>query len=268
MSQALKARLYEVIFGTETRAGKNFDLVLIATIIASVAAVMLDSVTPIHAHFKAWFYVIEWTFTLAFTIEYIVRLYCSPQPMRYARSFYGMIDLLSFLPTYIAFIVPGASYLLVIRLLRLLRIFRILKLVQYLSEANMLVRSLYLARRKIGIFIFSVMILMTIFGSLMYVIEGPEYGFTSIPRSIYWAIVTISTVGYGDLAPHTNLGQFIAAIAMLTGYAIIAVPTGIISAEIMSEVQRQTKATVCKQCTHRGHDNDAKFCKYCGTALP
>lgn len=267
MSQELKSKLNEIIFGTETKAGKNFDLLLIATIIASVAAVTLDSIAPLHDEYRRWFWYVEWIFTLAFTAEYLVRLYCSPRPGAYARSFYGVIDLLSFMPTYIAFLVPGASYLLVIRLLRLLRIFRILKLIQYLSEANLLMRSMVMARRKIAIFTFSVLILVTIFGSLMYAIEGPAYGFTSIPKSIYWAIVTISTVGYGDVTPHTPLGQFIAAIAMLTGYAIIAVPTGIISAEMMTEMQRQTKTISCQQCSRSTHDTDAKFCKHCGEKL-
>ena len=267
MSTDLKNKLHEIIFGTETRAGKNFDLILIGMIVASVAAVTLDSVAVLHQRYRSFLYVAEWTFTVAFTLEYLVRLYCSPKPAAYAKSFFGVIDLLSFLPTYIAFLFPGASYLLVIRLLRLLRIFRILKLIKYLSEANLLMRSMYLARRKIYIFTFSVLILVTIFGSLMYVIEGPEYGFTSIPRSIYWAIVTISTVGYGDLTPQTGLGQFIASMAMLTGYAIIAVPTGIISAEMVSEIQRQKSAAQCSTCTRGGHDTDAAHCKFCGAKL-
>ena len=268
MSERLKARLYEVIFGTDTRAGKSFDLFLIVMIAASVAAVTLDSIAPLHDHYRQWFYYVEWAFTVAFTLEYAVRLYCSPRPSAYAKSFFGVIDLLSFLPTYIAFLFPSASYLLVIRLLRLLRIFRILKLIKYLSEANLLLRSIYLSRRKIGVFIFSVMILITIFGAAMYVIEGPQAGFTSIPRGIYWAIVTISTVGYGDLTPHTVLGQFLASVAMLTGYAIIAVPTGIISAEMMSEMQRQKQQTRCARCRRGDHDSDARHCKYCGAALP
>ena len=190
------------------------------------------------------------------------------QPQAYAGSFYGIVDLLAVLPTYIAIFIPSANLLLVIRLLRVLRIFRILKLIQYISEANLLIRTLLAARRKIFLFFFSIAVLVTIYGALMYIIEGPAYGFTSIPRSIYWAIVTVTTVGYGDITPQTNLGQAVAAIAMLTGYAIIAVPTGIISAEMIQELQKERRGVRCSNCEKVGHETDAEYCKYCGTQLP
>ncbi len=190
-----------------------------------------------------------------------------PNPKAYATSFYGTVDLLAILPSYISLIFPAAQLLLIVRLLRVLRIFRVLKLFQYSSEANILLRSLLMARRKIFVFLFSVLVVVTIFGSLMYIIEGPRYGFTSIPRSIYWAIVTVTTVGYGDITPNTPLGQGIAALAMLTGYAIIAVPTGIISAELISEMQRERGISRCSNCEKIGHEADANFCKFCGGKL-
>jgi voltage-gated potassium channel len=265
--ETLKEHLYRVIFGTGTPAGRRFDLILIAAILISVAAVILDSVDWLQSRYAVWLLTIEWFFTILFTIEYAVRLYCSPNPKAYATSFYGIVDLLAILPTYVSLIFPTTSLLLIIRLLRVLRIFRILKLFQYTGEANILLRSMLMARRKIFIFMFSVMVVVTIFGSLMYIIEGPAYGFTSIPKSIYWAIVTVTTVGYGDITPHTVLGQAIASLAMLTGYGIIAVPTGIISAELMSEMQRERTIVRCSNCEKSGHEKDAEYCKYCGTEI-
>jgi voltage-gated potassium channel len=264
----LRTAIYDVIFGYESTAGKRFDIALICMIVASVAAVMIDSVASFHASYGDLLYRLEWFFTIAFTIEYILRLYSSPHPRRYIFSFYGIIDLFSILPTYIAFLFPAAAYLIVIRIMRVLRIFRILKLFRYMGEANLLFVALLGARRKIFIFLFSVLTLIIVFGALMFIIEGPENGFASIPQSIYWAIVTITTVGYGDISPHTPLGQLIAAIAMICGYAIIAVPTGIIGAELMHEFQRKEAAPVsekreCSSCKATGHDTDARFCKYC-----
>jgi voltage-gated potassium channel len=264
---SLREKLYIIIFGTDTPAGKAFDLILIYTIIISVVAVALDSVAAVNQRFGDWLYIAEWGFTIAFTIEYLVRIYCSPQPLRYMRSFFGLVDLLSILPTYIAFFVPGSNYLLTIRIMRVLRIFRILKLIRYLSEANILMRSLFLARRKIFVFLSFVLALTTIFGSIMFVVEGPENGFTSIPKSVYWAIVTITTVGYGDVAPQTAIGQAIAAMTMITGYSVIAVPTGIITAELATEMQRSMGRFACKNCERSGHDADAQHCKYCGAKL-
>ena len=264
----VKEKLYTVIFGTDTPAGRYFDLFLIAAILCSVVAVLLDSMASFQNRFAGQLYLVEWGFTLLFTLEYITRIYCSPNPRAYATSFYGIVDFVAILPTYISLLFPPASLLLVIRLLRVLRIFRVLKLIQYSGEANVLLRSMAMSRRKIFVFLFSVLILVTIFGSLMYIIEGPEYGFTSIPRSIYWAIVTVTTVGYGDITPHTILGQVVAALAMLTGYAIIAVPTGIISAELITEMQRERRRIRCNNCEKSDHDVDANYCRYCGTELP
>ena len=266
-NETLREKLYRIIFGTDTPAGKRFDLLLIAAILMSVAAVILDSIESMQMNYAMELFYIEWGFTLLFTLEFITRIYCSPNPKAYITSFYGIVDLLAILPSYISLLFPSASLLLVVRLLRVMRIFRVLKLLQYTGEANVLMRSMLMARRKIFIFLFCVMILVTIFGSLMYIIEGPIFGFTSIPRSIYWAIVTVTTVGYGDITPHTILGQAIAALAMLTGYAIIAVPTGIISAELMSEMQRERSTIRCSNCEKIGHEFDAEYCRFCGCEL-
>jgi voltage-gated potassium channel len=271
-SGGLKTKIYDVIFGYDSKPGELFDLVLICMIVISVAAVMLDSVASFHNTYGDFLFGLEWFFTIAFTIEYVLRIYASPHPRGYIFSFYGIIDLLSILPTYLAFLFPGTTYLIVIRIMRVLRIFRILKLFRYIGEANILFSALMQARRKIFVFLFCVLALIVIFGTLMFIIEGPENGFTNIPRSMYWAIVTVTTVGYGDIAPSTPLGQLVAALAMIRGFAIIAVPTGIVGAELMNEFRRKelgdTKSnTACDNCNHSNHDNDAKFCKHCGTAL-
>lgn len=266
--ETLRLRLRHIIFGTNTPAGRLFDQLLIITIIASVIAVMLDSVNEIHAQYGDLLYALEWGFTLVFTVEYLIRLWISDRPSRYAFSFYGVVDLLSVLPTYISLVAPGANYLLTIRILRVLRIFRVMRLLSFMSEANFLIRALTRARRKIAVFLFTVLVVMISFGSLMYVIEGPGNGFTSIPRSIYWAIVTVTTVGYGDITPHTILGQAIAALAMITGYAIIAVPTGIVTAEITSAMHRDRFSRECPNCHLHEHENDALHCKRCGEKLP
>lgn len=266
--ESLRLRLRHIIFGTNTPAGRLFDQLLIVTIIASVIAVMLDSVQDIHEQYENLLYALEWGFTLVFTVEYLVRLWISDRPGRYAFSFYGVVDLLSVLPTYISLVAPGANYLLTIRILRVLRIFRVMRLLSFMSEANFLIRALTRARRKIAVFLFTVLVVMISFGSLMYVIEGPDNGFTSIPRSIYWAIVTVTTVGYGDITPHTILGQAIAALAMITGYAIIAVPTGIVTAEITSAMHRDRFSRECPNCHLHEHENDALHCKRCGEKLP
>jgi voltage-gated potassium channel len=268
MSQSVRDNLYSIIFGTDTPAGRRFDITLIVMILLSVSAVIIGSIDSIHEQHGETLRLIEWIFTLLFTAEYITRLYCSPKPWHYTRSFYGLVDLLSCLPTYIGIIFPAANHLLIIRLLRVLRIFRVLKLFRYMTEANLLMKSMQAARRKIFIFLFSVVVVVTIFGSLMFIIEGPANGFTSIPKSIYWAIVTVTTVGYGDVTPHTFLGQVVASLAMLTGYAIIAVPTGILSAEIMTEMNKVRLTTRCSNCEKVGHEADAEFCRYCGTELP
>lgn len=263
-----RRKIYTVIFGTDTSAGQWFDICLIYAILLSVAAVMLDSVATIKSYAGDWLFGVEWFFTLLFSIEYALRIYSSPNRMRYIFSFYGLVDLLSIIPTYLALIFPGASYWLVVRLLRVLRVFRVLKLVRYLSEANLLLRSIYQARRKVLVFFTVVLVLSVIFGSMMFLVEGAEHGFTSIPRSIYWTIVTITTVGYGDITPQTTLGQIISTLAMLTGYSIIAIPTGILSAEISREMKKERNNRRCNVCERMGHHNDASFCYHCGVKLP
>ena len=261
-------RLHEVIFEADTFGGKAFDLTLIVCIALSIVVVMLDSIQALHEQYGSLLYVAEWVFTLLFTIEYALRLLCVGRPLRYAFSFYGIVDFLSIIPTYLSIFIPGTQYLLVIRSLRVLRIFRIFKLAQYVGEARQLTRALHSSRRKIMIFYFTVIHIVVIVGAMMYLIEGRENGFTSIPRSIYWAIVTITTVGYGDIAPQTNVGQAVAAFLMITGYAILAVPTGIVTAEwAMQNNQRIISTQSCPQCSSEGHDIDAKFCKDCGADM-
>ena len=262
-----RLKLHEIIFEADTPAGKWFDVLLILSILVSVVMVMLDSVSAIQETHGRLLLVGEWFFTILFTIEYVFRLISVGRPMAYATSFFGIVDLLAILPTYLSIFVPGAQYLLVIRILRVLRIFRIFKLVQYLGEARLLLQALRASRRKITVFLFTVLTLVTIFGSLIYLIEDPKDGFTSIPKSIYWSIVTLTTVGYGDISPQTNIGQLIAAMIMITGYAIIAVPTGIVTVELSHAFRRKISTQACPECSAEGHDSDAKFCKYCGSRL-
>ena len=258
--------LHEIIFEADTPAGKFFDLVLILSILLSVLAVMLDSITQVNLRYGQTLLGIEWLFTILFTIEYFLRLSCVGRPLKYATSFYGIVDLLSILPTYFSLLLPGSHYLLSIRILRVLRIFRILKLANYVSEANLLVRSLKASGRKIAVFLYTVLTLVVIIGSAMYLVEGSENGFTSIPRSIYWAIVTLTTVGYGDISPQTSLGQFLASGVMILGYSIIAIPTGIFTAEI-SKSMRNVSTQACPECSAEGHDQNAVHCKFCGEKL-
>ncbi|TNE76145.1 MAG: ion transporter [Gammaproteobacteria bacterium] len=265
--QQLREELYRVIFGTDTPAGQRFDIFLIYAILISVLAVILDTVDAFSSRYANVFFAIEWFFTGLFSIEYALRIFCSPNRPKYLFSFYGIIDLVSIIPSYLALVVTGAHYLMIIRLIRVLRIFRVLKLVRYLSEADVLVRSLYQSRRKIFVFFMVVLVLSTLFGCLMYVVEGPDNGFSSIPISIYWTIVTITTVGYGDITPHTVIGQIISTLAMLTGYSIIAIPTGIITAELANEIQREKSLYPCPNCVKAGHDRDAIHCKWCGASL-
>jgi len=262
-----RQRLHEIIFEADTPAGKTFDILLIASILGSVAAVMLDSVAAIRASYGPLLTAAEWFFTLLFSIEYLLRLACVGKPLRYARSFYGIVDLLAILPTYLSLLLPGSHYLLVIRILRILRIFRVFKLVQYLSEARMLGQALRASSRKIVVFLFTVLTLVIIFGSLMYLIEGEASGYTSIPRSIYWTIVTLTTVGYGDISPQTGLGQSLASLIMICGYGIIAVPTGIVTVEMTRSFGRGVTTQACPECAAEGHDADAVHCKFCGAAL-
>lgn len=259
-----RKRLFTIIFGTETKAGKLFDMVLIAAISLSVLVVMLDSIAEIRTQFGPQFKSVEWFFTILFTIEYALRLLSVKKPLKYVFSFYGIIDFLATIPTYLSILLPGTQYLLAIRVIRILRVFRVLKLVQYMNEAEYLVKALVASRRKILVFLFAVTMIAIFAGSLLYVIEGQENGFTSIPTSIYWAIVTLSTVGFGDITPATPLGKFITAVIMILGYGIIAVPTGIVSYE-MGRVQPTPRT--CESCKSTDHEADAAFCKKCGHKL-
>ena len=265
-NQSFKTKLYEIIFESDTPAGKGFDLLLIISILLSVIIVFLDSVSLYSHKYGNIFYLMEWIFTILFTIEYFLRIYCIKRPVLYIRSFFGIIDLLSIIPTYISIFLPSSRYLSVIRILRVLRIFRILKLILYIGEANLLLDALISSRRKITVFLFFIFTLVTIIGSIMYLIEGEVNGFTSIPRSMYWAIVTITTVGYGDISPQTELGRLFASFAMILGYATIAVPTGIISAEY-SSMKQKFNNTVCPDCASEDHEDDAEFCKICGATI-
>ena len=259
---------YRLIYHHDTPQERNFDLVLIVAILASVVVVILDSVTSVKATWHEALFMAEWVFTILFTIEYGLRLATVREPLRYTTSFFGIIDLLAILPTYLSLIFVGGNYLVVIRVLRLLRIFRVLKLVEYSSEAGVLVTSLLRSRRKIFIFICTLITIVIIFGALMYVVEGPEHGFTSIPTGMYWAVVTMATVGYGDLAPTTGFGRLITSVLVLIGYSIIAVPTGIYTAELASTLKPKRRHVRCKECGLPEHEPDAWHCRRCGIALP
>ena len=263
-----RQRLHEIIFEAETPTGKMFDLILMWAIILSVVAVMLDSVESLGGTYHAWFLGVEWFFTILFTVEYVTRLYCVAKPWRYAKSFFGVVDLLAIIPTYLSLFIGGLNVLLVIRSFRLLRIFRVLKLARYLGEATILTEALKASRRKITVFLGFILAAVLIIGSVMYIIEGPENGFDSIPRGMYWAIVTMTTVGYGDISPNTWPGQTLAAIVMIMGYGIIAVPTGIVSVELAGATQKHQRTTEsCPHCMKEGHAVDAVYCKYCGEHL-
>jgi voltage-gated potassium channel len=259
-------RLYEVVFEAETPAGRAFDITLTTLILLSVFAVFAESIKWIREIFGPELYAAEWAFTILFTVEYLLRLISVRRPAKYALSFYGLVDLLAILPTYISLFVPGTQYLLVIRILRLLRIFRVLKLTSYISEGRVISTALRASRQKITVFLVAVVTIVTVVGSLMYVIEGEAHGFTDIPTSIYWAIVTLTTVGYGDLSPQTPFGKFVAALVMIMGYGIIAVPTGIVTAEL-ARAAKPASTHVCPECHAEGHDLDALHCKYCGSLL-
>ena len=266
----LRRRLHTIIFEAETPIGKAFDVGLLLSILVSVVAVCLESVESVRDSHGELLIRIEWFLTAAFTVEYLLRLYCVARPLKYARSFFGVVDLLSILPTYLSLVFASAHSLLVIRALRLLRIFRVFKLGQFVRDADVLTRALAASRRKIMVFLGGVVVLVLILGTLMYMVEGEENGFTSIPESVYWAIVTLTTVGYGDIAPATVLGKFIASCVMIIGYAIIAVPTGIVSVE-MHRAGREHSAEVstqaCPSCSVEGHHPRARHCDQCGTLL-
>ena len=263
----LRNRIHIIIEGTDTRLGKLFDIVLLIAILASVGVVMLDSVLYMRLQYGTIFRYAEWFFTILFTIEYILRLFSAPNRFRYTFSFFGIVDFLSVLPSYLSLIFGGVQYLLVIRILRILRIFRVLKLNTYMQQAGFLASALKTSQQKITVFFLSLVLLVTIFGSVVYVGEGPENGFTSIPISIYWAVVTVTTTGYGDMSPKTPIGQAIASMVMITGYAIIAVPTGIFTAELARNMRPQLNPIACPNCGKFGHAVGADFCDRCGHAL-
>lgn len=269
----LQRKFNDVIFGTETPAGKWFDIGLIVIILASVAVIMLDSIPHLHLQFGGLYLELEWVFTVLFTAEYLVRVWCAPNRRAYMLSIYGVVDLLALLPTYLSLLLPQTAPLLIIRLLRILRIFRVLRLLTLLNEANELAGALRRSARKVFVFFSLMIILTTIFGCLMYVVEGAENGFDTIPKSIYWAIVTITTVGYGDVVPQTSVGRLIASAGMLIGYAVIAVPTGIVTAEltVAQQIRRDREVRQsrnCSTCATVEHDAGAHYCRNCGTQLP
>lgn len=262
-----RAVLHEVIYEADTVAGKVFDVALFWLIILSVAAVMLESIPAVSAVHAPMLRGVEWVVTLVFTVEYVLRLLCVRRPSRYATSFFGIVDLLAILPTYLSLLVPETRFLLVIRVIRLIRVFRVLKLVRYVNESAVLIRALRASRVKILVFLYAVMMLVVVIGAIMYVVEGESHGFTSIPRSIYWAVVTLTTVGYGDVTPATPLGQMLASIVMIMGYGIIAVPTGIVTAEMTRGMPSSVSTQACSTCSRDGHAPDADYCKFCGTKL-
>ena len=265
-----KEQLHEIIFEADTSIGKLFDIIILALILLSIIVVMLESVHDFNANYHQILYYLEWILTIIFTIEYFLRIYSVYKPLKYITSFFGIVDLLAILPTYLSIIFVGTQYLLVIRALRLLRMFRIFKLGHYVNQGKIILKSLKASIPKITVFLYFVILMVIIFGSIMYLIEGStNKNFDNIPRSVYWAIVTLTTVGYGDIAPITPLGQFLASMVMIMGYAVIAVPTGIISAEIIQNATNSNKVMTqsCRYCSKDGHEADAKYCKYCGEIL-
>jgi voltage-gated potassium channel len=263
----VRYKLHEIIFEADTFWGKFFDVGLLILIVLSVLVVMLESVTEVSENFGYIFFIAEWIFTVLFTIEYFIRLIAVGRPLKYITSFMGIVDLLSILPTYLSLIAVGSPSLIVIRSIRLLRIFRIFKLARYISESMTLAQAMRTSWPKIFVFLMAVLTIVIIMGTIMYLVEGAENGFTSIPLSIYWCIVTMTTVGYGDIAPQTVGGQFIASIIMILGYGIIAVPTGIVSAEYIQKKKSEITRQSCPECSREGHEPDATFCKYCGAKL-
>lgn len=267
MRKNRKERLWRIIFQSDTRAGKQFDVLLLIIILISILAVVLESTESLNRQYGSLFRVSEWIITGIFTLEYFLRIYVVRNKKKYILSFYGIIDFLAILPFYISLIFVGSHSLLVIRAIRLIRVFRILKLTRYTRAANTLMSALRASTVKISVFLFGVLMLVLIIGTAMYLIEGKEHGFKDIPTSVYWAIVTLTTVGYGDIAPQTVLGQFMASLVMILGYGIIAVPTGIVTAQVISE-QKEGQKLVCSNCGEKNHADDAEYCKACGTALP
>lgn len=267
VDRTARERTARIVFGQDTPAGKAFDVALIVAILASVAAVMLETVEAVGARNGALLRNVEWGFTILFTLEYALRLWSAPRRLEYARSAFGIVDLVAILPTWLAAVFPGGQALLSIRALRLLRIFRVLKLGHYVAEGKQLSRALRASRPKITVFLASVLTLVVVLGALMYVVEGPEHGFTSIPLGVYWAIVTLTTVGYGDVSPQTPIGQALASLVMILGYGIIAVPTGIVTVELGNLAREPGPERFCPSCTLARHERDASYCRRCGARL-
>ncbi|MFT4511430.1 MAG: voltage-gated potassium channel [Planctomycetota bacterium] len=267
-ASGFRRRLYDVIFGIDTPAGRGFDVALISVIVISVLAVMIDSVGFVHEAYGNWFDVGEWVFTAIFTVEYLARLWCVEQRVRYSRSFFGIVDALAVLPSYLGLILPGVNVLVDVRVLRLLRVFRVLRLGKFVAEFGSLGRALSASKHKIFVFLFFVVIVVLVMGTLMYVIEGGDNGFTSIPMSVYWAITTMTTVGFGDITPETDIGRLIAAMMMLLGWGTLAVPTGIVGAEFTADrLGHHRDARSCSNCGKREPDREANYCRGCGTAF-
>ncbi|ATJ84105.1 ion transporter [Halomonas beimenensis] len=267
-AEGLRTRVFQIIFESDTPLAKGFDIALIGAILTSVLVVMLESIPSLRTDYGTWFIRLEWGFTLLFTFELAVRLYCLERPWQYLRSFYGIIDLVAILPTWLALVLPGAQSLVVVRLLRTLRIFRVLRLMEFVGEGRLLIGALVRSSHQIFLFLFTVFMLVTIFASLVYLIEPEEAGFTSIPTAIYWAVVTLTTVGYGDITPVTPLGQAISVMVMLIGYSIIAVPTGVFSAEVIRSIRADRYSDeACPGCGYDRHEKDARYCLRCGTWL-
>lgn len=264
-----KDKLHEIIYEADTPLGKIFDIGLLIVILASIVLVMLESVSYLNDRYASFFNIAEWIITVLFTIEYFLRIIAINKPQKYIFSFFGIIDLLSTIPKYLSLLFVGTHALVALRALRLLRIFRILKLARFIGASNNLVKALKASRAKISVFLFAVIIVSIILGTIMYLIEGPQYGFSSIPRSVYWCIVTLTTVGFGDIAPQTPLGQLIASIVMILGYGIIAVPTGIVSVEYSQQAKKEISLNTqsCKNCNENSHKDGAKFCHHCGESL-
>lgn len=262
-----REQLRIIVFQSDTKPGRRFDKILLVLILCSLLVAIIDSIEAVHRNYAAPLAWIEWAFTFIFAVEYLVRLYCSPKPLKYAFSFYGLIDLLAIVPGILAIYYSDAQYLLIVRVVRMLRIFRVLKLSPYLKQANYLLAALRGSKQKIIVFLATVSTLVTVFGTLMYVVEGPEHGFTSIPKGIYWAIVTLTTVGFGDIVPKTPIGQILSSLVMITGYSIIAVPTGIFTAELANAMRGDQLQHDCPVCAKNAHEPNAAFCSRCGNAL-
>lgn len=267
MSDTLKSKLYNIIFESDTPKGKAYDVFLIISIMVSSLLIMLESITSVQNQYGSLLYGLEWFFVLLFTAEYLLRLYIVKRRRHYAVSFFGLVDLLSILPAYVGFLLPSARFLMVIRVFRLLRLFRIFKMVRYVEESGTLIRALRASRPKITVFLFTIMFIVIVAGSLMYIVEGPQYGFDNIPESMYWAIVTVTTVGYGDISPQTAIGKVISSFLMVVAYGIIAVPTGIITSELSSASQKTVKLATCPHCFSEDHAADAMYCNKCGGRL-